>query len=99
MVYEANAKMEDLTGLPLAVGSLLLGRGKIAGKGVLAPESGVPLGEFLDSARRFGIKGRGTLEVGNWADITVFDYKEIRDNTTLSNTGASPSGIRHVFIF
>lgn len=51
-----------------------------------------------NSARRFGIKGRGTLEAGNWADLTVFDCKEIRDNTTLSDTGARPSGIRHVFI-
>lgn len=51
-----------------------------------------------NSARRLGIRDRGALEAGNWADITVFDYNEIRDNTTLSDTGARPSGIRHVFI-
>lgn len=56
VVYEASARMEDLTGLPLAVGTLLLGRGKVTGKGVIAPEAGVPLGEFLDEIAARGIK-------------------------------------------
>ncbi|MFZ5650675.1 MAG: saccharopine dehydrogenase family protein [Bacillota bacterium] len=56
VVYEANAKMEDLTGLPLAIGTLLLGRGKITGRGVMAPEAGVPLGEFFDEIAARGIK-------------------------------------------
>ncbi len=31
-------------------------------------------------------------------DLTVFDLAELKDNTTAVNTGARPSGIRHVFL-
>jgi len=50
------------------------------------------------SAGRFGIKDRGILAEGCWADITVFDYNEIKDNTTVQNLEAKPSGIKHVLI-
>ncbi len=50
------------------------------------------------SAERFGLTGRGTIKEGNWADLTVFDYDTIKDNTTLTRTGERPSGIRHVFV-
>ncbi|MFZ5595395.1 MAG: N-acyl-D-amino-acid deacylase family protein [Bacillota bacterium] len=51
-----------------------------------------------NSAKRIGLKNRGLLKAGNWADITIFDYNEIRDNTTPLRTEEKPSGIRHVFI-
>ncbi len=51
-----------------------------------------------NSARRFGLNGRGTLEEGNWADITIFDYDNIKDNTTLHQLEERPSGIKSVFI-
>ena len=51
-----------------------------------------------NSARRFGLKERGTLKAGNWADITIFDYDKIKDNSTLEELEAGPSGIKHVFI-
>ncbi|MEW5785770.1 MAG: amidohydrolase family protein [Bacillota bacterium] len=50
------------------------------------------------SARRFGIKDRGIITEGNWADITLFDYNQIRDNTTLRKLEERPAGIKHVFI-
>lgn len=50
------------------------------------------------SANRFGIKDRGTVQSGNWADLTIFDYQEIRDNNTLKKTGQRPSGIKYVFV-
>ncbi len=50
------------------------------------------------SARRFKIQERGTLKAGNWADITIFDYERIRDNTTSKELEAGPSGMRHVLI-
>ena len=50
------------------------------------------------SAERIGIKDRGSLKEGSWADITIFDYSMIRDNTTVSNTCAKPSGIKYVFV-
>ncbi|KUO77566.1 MAG: hypothetical protein APF81_27990 [Desulfosporosinus sp. BRH_c37] len=50
------------------------------------------------SAERIGIKDRGFLKAGCWADITLFDYNLIRDNTTVLNTSAKPSGIKYVFV-
>jgi N-acyl-D-amino-acid deacylase len=50
------------------------------------------------SAERIGIKDRGILKPGCWADITLFDYNRMRDNTTLSNSSAKPSGVKYVFI-
>lgn len=50
------------------------------------------------NARRFDIRDRGTLEKGKAADITVFDWERVRDNTTLQATDVRPSGIESVFI-
>jgi N-acyl-D-amino-acid deacylase len=50
------------------------------------------------AAERYGIKDRGFLREGLAADITVFDWKNIRDNNTLTETSKTPSGIEAVFI-
>ena len=50
------------------------------------------------SSERFNIKDRGTLAKGKAADITVFDWKSIRDNTTIEKTDQRPTGIDTVFI-
>ncbi|MBW1684000.1 MAG: amidohydrolase family protein [Deltaproteobacteria bacterium] len=50
------------------------------------------------SAERFKIKGRGILKNGYAADITVFDWKNVRDNNTEKKTNARPDGIEMVFI-
>ena len=43
------------TGIPLSVGSQMLARGEIEGKGVLAPEACIPPEKFFDELRRRGI--------------------------------------------
>ena len=50
------------------------------------------------TAQRYGIKDRGFLKEGLAADITVFDWKNIRDNNTLTETSKTPTGIEAVFI-
>lgn len=50
------------------------------------------------SAKRFGIRDRGTIAKGNWADLVIFDYEQIEDNTTFKELERRPSGIKHVFI-
>ena len=50
------------------------------------------------SARRFNITDRGILEKGKAADITIFDWEKVKDNTTLDRTNQEPSGINSVFI-
>jgi N-acyl-D-amino-acid deacylase len=50
------------------------------------------------TAERYGIKDRGFLKEGLAADITVIDWKNIRDNNTVKETSNMPSGIEAVFI-
>jgi N-acyl-D-amino-acid deacylase len=50
------------------------------------------------AAERFRIAGRGLLRKGFAADITVFDWMKVRDNTTTEKTDEAPTGIEHVFI-
>jgi len=50
------------------------------------------------SAERFRIKNRGCLRQHYNADVTVFDWEKVRDNTTLQHTDRAPDGIEAVFI-
>jgi N-acyl-D-amino-acid deacylase len=50
------------------------------------------------TAERFGLAGRGHLAEGAPADITVFDWENVRDNTSPSDTSAPPHGIEYVFV-
>ena len=49
-------------------------------------------------ARRFNLQDRGLLREGMWADITIFDSEDIRDNSTYLDPAQSPSGIEYVFV-
>jgi N-acyl-D-amino-acid deacylase len=50
------------------------------------------------TAERFGLEGRGVLREGAPADITVFDWENVRDNTGEGEGGAAPTGIEYVFV-
>ncbi len=50
------------------------------------------------SADRLNIKNRGVLRKGLAADITVFNWKTIKDNNTVKETDKEPDGIEAVFI-
>lgn len=49
-------------------------------------------------ARRFGLKGRGRIEVGNFADIVAFDADHIIDNATYDDPEQFPTGIPYVIV-
>ncbi len=49
-------------------------------------------------AKRFGLKGRGQIKVGNFADIVVFDPDRIIDNATYDDPVQFPAGIPHVLV-
>lgn len=49
-------------------------------------------------ARRFRLKKRGTLEAGNWADITVFDPAVINTLSDYDEPEHAPTGIVHVLV-
>lgn len=49
-------------------------------------------------AQRLGLKDRGRLQVGAYADIVVFDPEEVTDLATYEDPYRLPRGIRHVFV-
>ncbi len=48
-------------------------------------------------ADRFGLAGRGRIQPGYWADITIFDHSTITDRATYQERN-SPEGIRWVLV-
>jgi N-acyl-D-amino-acid deacylase len=49
-------------------------------------------------AANLKIKKRGTLKVGYYADITVFDPGRIKDNATYENPHQYATGVQHVLV-
>lgn len=49
-------------------------------------------------AKTLGLKDLGELTLGKLADITIFDYNEIRGYENYRNPTIKPEGIRHVII-
>ena len=50
------------------------------------------------TARNFGLHGRGTLEVGQQADIVVFDPAAVRDTASYDDPAQAAAGISAVFV-
>ena len=49
-------------------------------------------------ARRFSLKERGTIAVGNFADLCVFDAEAIADCATFEQPTRPAIGVRYVFV-
>jgi N-acyl-D-aspartate/D-glutamate deacylase len=50
------------------------------------------------AARRVGLRDRGVLAEGAWADLTVFDPDRVEDMGTTTEPNQFPRGIRHVLV-
>jgi N-acyl-D-aspartate/D-glutamate deacylase len=46
----------------------------------------------------FGLRERGSIEVGNYADLIVFDADGIRDTATYESPYQLPVGIEYVLV-
>lgn len=49
-------------------------------------------------ATRMKLANRGTIQVGNWADVTIFDYDKLEDRATYEHPMEFPSGIEWVLV-
>ena len=49
-------------------------------------------------ASRLGFKNRGLIKEGYVADITIFDFNEVKDNATYDSWDLPPDGIHHVLV-
>ncbi len=49
-------------------------------------------------AANLGLKGRGRLEPGHYADVVVFDPATIQDKATFAEPHQLASGVEHVFV-
>ena len=47
-------------------------------------------------AQKLGLKGRGLIKEGMWADITIFDPQKIIDKATFMAPHQYPEGIEYV---
>ncbi|MBN1222770.1 MAG: D-aminoacylase [Candidatus Aminicenantes bacterium] len=63
----------------------------------------LPLAEAIKKmtsmpAQRLGLKERGTLKKGNYADIVVFDAATVKDRATFTQPELYPQGIDYVLV-
>ena len=49
-------------------------------------------------ATRMRLANRGTIAVGNWADVTIFDYDKLEDRATYEKPMEFPTGIEWVLV-
>jgi N-acyl-D-amino-acid deacylase len=49
-------------------------------------------------ATRMRIASRGTIKEGNWADVVIFDYDKIQDQSTYEYPYRTPTGIDYVLV-
>ena len=49
-------------------------------------------------ARKLGLTDRGTIRVGNWADVVVFNPDTVKDQATYKDPWQNSTGIEYVFV-
>jgi len=49
-------------------------------------------------AQRIGQSNRGLIQTGNYADLTLLDFQNVKDNATYTDPHHYPSGIEYVFV-
>ncbi len=65
--------------------------GRLSREKIIRKMTGLP-------AEVFKLKGTGSICIGNYADITIFDWDEFEDTATFENPYQKPTGIKHVLV-
>ena len=83
---------------PRAYGSFIRVLGKFArDEGVISLEEGIRKLTSLP-ADNLKLKNRGRLQLGNYADVVVFDPAQVRDKATFTEPHQYAEGMLHVFV-
>ena len=83
---------------PRAYGNFARVLGKyVRDEGVLSMEAAIHKLAGLP-AENLGIRARGTLALGNFADVVVFDPDKIQDHATFESPHQYATGMVHVFV-
>lgn len=93
----SDGLMSGGQGHPRAAGTFPRFLAEFVRKGELSLYDGVEKITALP-ARRLGLKGKGRLNVGADADITIFDFDRIQDRATFSQPALPPEGIEWVIL-
>ena len=66
-------------------------------EGLMTPEEAIrKMTSF--ACQRFGIRDRGMIREGMWADVTIFNYDTIEARGTYEDPLERPRGIEHVLV-
>lgn len=76
---------------PRVFGRFVRGRGTLDTEGAVKRMTSIP-------AHSFGLRDRGTIEVGNFADLVVFNEETIADTATYERPYSLPVGIDRVYV-
>ena len=52
----------------------------------------------LQAAENIGLDSIGSIKLGNYADMVLFDPKEFKDNATFKESTLRSSGLKMVFV-
>ena len=65
---------------------------------MLADTTSFRFGTGLLPATHFGLRGRGLVRAGAFADVVVLDYERLEDGSTLQDPLNYARGVEHVFV-
>ena len=97
VMLASDGLMNNGQGHPRAAGSFPRFLAEFAKKGTLSLYDAIEKMTAMP-ADRLRLENKGRLNVGADADITIFDYEEIKDGATFAQPALPPQGIAYVLI-
>ena len=97
VMLASDGLMNNGQGHPRAAGSFPRFLAEFAKKGTLSLYDAIEKMTAMP-ADRLRLENKGRLNVGADADITIFDYEEIKDGATFAQPALLPQGIAYVLI-